>query len=760
MIEVCFFLFLTLLFYGAGCALLIVTRCEAHSFTVPSCVGVVVVTLTVTWFYKLGGNLTRFFWIVSVLIGAFLLWKLIASRRQLFGHISRARCEFFAIAAFAAAVVLPALLGGEQFVIFRGNHYDSFNYLEAAITYRNLSYAQISHLTAAEFVRHGLFKFGRDNLLYRPEITFLYGALSSFHPAAFLRLHYILLVYFQFLAFCVVRALATELLPSRRIIALLLATALVGGFWGQYILDIDAWSQISCMPLAVLSLLILIKLTQTSANPEKPNSAVKLLGIYGLVWLGLFYLYPEAACFLLPAHAICWVIAVCSFKLRVNWLAACLAALGVCALLLPVFDSNLIFLTKQYNGSLAGFNWWTYFDAFYFAHGDVNKGLFSTISDFIAGTLGIYFVIPDPTTNAAMAAVVRAVILFGTAVLLFRLTKEARDLRWPPWLLLAVFVVVMLLCTLGYCLLHQYWTAGKVFSFIAYLVLLLLVGSAFRARSSEIKWLNRTSVIVASLYLLLQLGFFVYRPIASRKSFGIHYDRPYPAIMDPKLKSTINFANRSFLRRLHPSDKVAVQIEDPWIQYFVRMLLSSHHIKFCLEPPAFDGTAMPQPVVPTAHCSGATVLVTVTKSTKGPFPAQLTLEGFTARPTAKISGLSGEWITSAGLTVEASRVDLRRFPTIRISGPAYYWLPKLPTVSVTIETERSSLAVPALFRRVDDGYEILVDTSSTDLPPSDPTRLSVTFDTFFVPKNLGMNEDTRELVVPAPNLVQLLPKQR
>ena len=104
----------------------------------------------------------------------------------------------------------------------------------------------------SQISRHGLFKFGQDNLLYRPQITFLYGALSSFHLAAFLRLHYILLVYFQFLAFCAVRALAAELLPGRRIIPLLLATALVGGFWGQYILDIDAWSQISCMPVTVV----------------------------------------------------------------------------------------------------------------------------------------------------------------------------------------------------------------------------------------------------------------------------------------------------------------------------------------------------------------------------------------------------------------------------------------------------------------------------------------------------------------------------
>ena len=46
------------------------------------------------------------------------------------------------------------------------------------------------------------------------------------------------------------------------------------------------------------------------------------------------------------------------------------------------------------------------------------------------------------------------------------------------------------------------------------------------------------------------------------------------------------------------------------------------------------------------------------------------------RPFAKVSGLSGGWITSAGLSIETERVALQRFPKIRLSGAANYsWLP-------------------------------------------------------------------------------------
>jgi hypothetical protein len=127
------------------------------------------------------------------------------------------------------------------------------------------------------------------------------------------------------------------------------------------------------------------------------------------------------------------------------------------------------------------------------------------------------------------------------------------------------------------------------------------------------------------------------------------------------------------------------------------------------------------------------------------------------RPSATVSGLSGGWITSTGLSIETERAALLRFPKIRLSGQANYtWMPKLPTVSASIDTDGSSQSVAAPFRRVGNGYEILIDTSAAELPPSDKVRLHLEFDTFFVPKQLGINADTRELVAQAPTLVEVI----
>jgi len=130
------------------------------------------------------------------------------------------------------------------------------------------------------------------------------------------------------------------------------------------------------------------------------------------------------------------------------------------------------------------------------------------------------------------------------------------------------------------------------------------------------------------------------------------------------------------------------------------------------------------------------------------------------RPSPKILNLSGDWITSKGISILANRRDLERFPLVRISGPANFsLLPKIPTVTTTIETEAGSAALSSSLRVADKRYEILIDASAIKGLSSDPVRVSLSCDTFFVPKKLGINADERELVMPAPDLVQLLRKQ-
>ncbi len=130
------------------------------------------------------------------------------------------------------------------------------------------------------------------------------------------------------------------------------------------------------------------------------------------------------------------------------------------------------------------------------------------------------------------------------------------------------------------------------------------------------------------------------------------------------------------------------------------------------------------------------------------------------RPVPRIFGVSAGWITSCGLDLEAERDTLERFPVVRLAGTANFaWLSKVPTVSVTVPTDKGLLQVPATLMRDGSNYTVSLDTSSLELPRTEHVRFHISFDAFFVPKAIGINEDTRELVVNAPSRAEMRKKK-
>jgi len=625
MIQLGFFLFLALFFYGIGAPFLHLLRAESDSmaFSLPSGVGLVLATVAVTLFYKFGGDLHSFFWISCLIATVFLLFYIAYRWRGLLSTLSSHRLELVAAIVFALLVWLPAIIGGEQFTIFQGNHHDTFNYLEAAATYREMPYQTIVHSEPVSFLRLGLFPYAKDILAWRPEAEILYGALSELSPGNFLRLHYIFLIYFQFLSFCTVQALAVELLPSRKLIATGLAFALVGGFWGQYIVDINAWSQIAAMPLVVLSFVLLIRLFPSDRRQQTVQLPPRETLLYALSWLGIFYLYPEAAGFLLPGHLCCLFWGIYRYCLRSSWrFIGALAVIGA-VLLIPVFKSNVLFLSRQSAVSVAGVNWWIYFQAFLFGNDGINPDFFANTSDFLAGIFGIYFITPTIGMLPLIANALRVIPLAIAALFLIHLARNSLAWKGNSWSLTWCFAGVSLTMTLLFCLLGQYWSAGKAFSFVAYLILLPLFASVFRLSIPKRWSWGRIERLGASFLLALQLGFLSYRPMAVHQPFGVQYPFPYPAVQDPKLKMLVNFADWSFLHDLRTTDLVSIQIDDPWIQSFARMLLISNHIRVCLAEPVFEYRGAKPTTVPPEPCPESTCRLVSVKSTGEPFANRL-----------------------------------------------------------------------------------------------------------------------------------------
>src|SRR5271165_3046309 len=139
---VLFFLYLVAIFFLIGLPFgsLFEKLRLGRSLTAFSCLGLAAVSIFVTIGYKIGITVTSLSWLVNV--GAVLCLVFAAVRCIRERNLRVIRSDWsLGIRLLAAVLILaPALAGGLRFAIFQGNHIDSYNYLECALTYQRIAY--------------------------------------------------------------------------------------------------------------------------------------------------------------------------------------------------------------------------------------------------------------------------------------------------------------------------------------------------------------------------------------------------------------------------------------------------------------------------------------------------------------------------------------------------------------------------------------------------------------------------------------------
>jgi hypothetical protein len=122
------------------------------------------------------------------------------------------------------------------------------------------------------------------------------------------------------------------------------------------------------------------------------------------------------------------------------------------------------------------------------------------------------------------------------------------------------------------------------------------------------------------------------------------------------------------------------------------------------------------------------------------------------RSSPKVTGLSGGWITSAGIDLRANGQEIAARPFIVLEGLALLeplgGVPE-PRAALRLGTGGPSTSLPARITMSDNRYKIVIDYSTTCAREAEPT-IHISFDRFFVPLKAGINADTRELVLYAP----------
>jgi len=88
------------------------------------------------------------------------------------------------------------------------------------------------------------------------------------------------------------------------------------------------------------------------------------------------------------------------------------------------------------------------------------------------------------------------------------------------------------------------------------------------------------------------------------------------------------------------------------------------------------------------------------------------------------------------------------------------WLKRVPGVSVVLKDGEKEQSLPSRFSVSGDRYELSFQVPTEHLPRDGQVAVEITFDTFFVPRELGLNEDCRKLVLFTPDTVSLTAPQR
>ncbi len=121
-------------------------------------------------------------------------------------------------------------------------------------------------------------------------------------------------------------------------------------------------------------------------------------------------------------------------------------------------------------------------------------------------------------------------------------------------------------------------------------------------------------------------------------------------------------------------------------------------------------------------------------------------------------GDNGGWITSAGFKIKAPGCELRSGKVQlwgKMMGPWQDGLP-LPRAMLSISGQ-SPRMLPAKIALEGSLYVLTVDCTNAVVSSDADAELHLTFDRHFVPKERGINEDTRKLVLPTPMEVLIVP---
>jgi hypothetical protein len=582
MLDVLFVLLTLALFFllGLPCAGLLPAAVRGRALSAPL-FGFAVFAIGVTVLYRAGVS-PRMVAGGAVVVaclpgGAAAAWWLREMKQRLRPGLG------FAVLTLAAVLLglAPAWIGGPQFAAVQGNPAEHFAQLAAAAAFRTHSYAGLGGF--------GMEGLGLDDFrmgAMAPAASLVLAALGPVFYDALPEAAYAYLVLLQVLMLFAAAFALRAVFGVSQAVAGLLAAALAMGYFLQIVLDLNAWSQLAAMPMAFLAMTLAVLALGRDGFPGLLVLAVgRIAVLVGLAGAAVLYLDPQAIGVYAPALAAAVAAALVAAppeparsrrQVAARALAVALGAGLAVAAGLACPDGTLAVLPQQLadalfhlspaegvviQGPLTGRDvpyrelyasgaWAT------MAWPELAYAAFSLPIDVTMGLTGLFWTLPDATRSEAGGSEAT------------RSEAGAGPARFHAALGGGLAVPVLLL------LAGRVGAAALALSLAGPLLFLLLaaplMSGPLAARPLAV-WLWRLApgALVAG-QLILALA----RPLAATQPDGIHYPPPYPAVPSAATKTGLSWDVARWKPVLRDCRRIAVDIGEPWLDRYTRLLLS------------------------------------------------------------------------------------------------------------------------------------------------------------------------------------------
>jgi hypothetical protein len=416
----------------------------------------------------------------------------------------------------------------------------------------------------------------------RPSVNIIHEAFRPIFFATTLDSAYAFLCYLQILTLLGF-AFATRAIFGATIAASFLSSAaLCVGFFGQYVFDINAWSQLAATPILIITFAILTLTYGGYVRGALQHARVAAPLAASLS--AVAFIYPEMLVLIL---GITGAIALAALIFsRSAWLpatatvgAAAIAALLTCV---PIWTNTISFLYRQLTfAPTAPIGWFYYFDAYLFGsdgtsikivEGQLADGdtWLSVAAKVFVGAIGLYSALPPTSVQGKLAilwwsVIIVAIFLVLASSLVAASKVVSGDNRGAKLALcgaMAAAAVPLPLIISG-----SLWSAGKALSY-AWPFVFLLVVLPLVVREARIPWR-----VAAALFVGIHISLGIVRVPEAASPDGIHQHYPYPS--DPAIKAASSWDLPRWRKRLEECSLVLVRIADERVDRYAQVYLTN-----------------------------------------------------------------------------------------------------------------------------------------------------------------------------------------